>query len=682
MNQLVDKNSLAKFMTLLKGDLEEHFKHFISTIPQILGEFYGWMQISGFMPSGGSVAGFFSEGVLDTQVDFPGFGSSGLPSKKDLLRMWVPVLMDTTKNTNKTTPAKRLRRNNLLRFEDGSFAPVVGITQAMYEQCMNHDIYTLDIESGEYTRIYPLGEYDAVAQWEVDKARIKAGKPFQELFMENEAGGYTPVTHILRPWETTETKYTLGMANITTLYLLDQQKVPLNNLGVGEGRLWKGIFVNADSFFEGVDFSKWKLPPTAIGMCPITTIKDGNDKARNFFYLYRGMANCQSSPGKLSNNPTYEANRTYPRVGDISQVNNAKYARANNADEDVPYPFAEGGYFAHNVFITAIELAIGSRNLNNYFSASSYTPNQTRFFNRGGIRLKVAGTETWEYKSWSDNSEPIRWDQYGNSSSMIKGLKDSYPIEQCLESQLAASMAAELDIQPTEDGKEPHYFEFYGNKYYYKNIHPDLEGINEGGMNVQVLKYTQATISAWAAGRGIEKTDFDVEIIQNTPLYNGVNLAGYIWAYYGGGLEMVGTPKAGATLGSAGNQIDIYVEPDQTKWLFETDAHKPAGQRFNFEDKYQLLATVNNLNNGYTLTRESYTPWKIAQASSVSQGESYYHWSDAEWISGTNRVRLRALFRGSATTSNAGPRTLNSLYSADYSGKDTSGSMQALVEIE
>lgn len=677
MNKLVDKNSLAKFMTLLKRDLEAHF----SILPQILEEFYGWMQIYGFMPSGGSVAGFFSEGALDTEVDFPGLlEPQGLP-KKDLLRMWVPVLMDTTKNTNKTTPAKRLRRNNLLRFEDGSFAPVVGITQAMYEQCMNHNIYTLDIESGEYTRIYPLGEYDAVAQWEVDKARIKAGKPFQELLMENEAGGYTPVTHILRPWETTETKYTLGMANITTLYLLDQQKVPLDNLGVGDGRLWKGIFVNADSFFEGVDFSKWKLPPTAIGMCPITTINDGvGDKARNFFYLYRGMANCQSSPGKLSNNPTYEANRTYPHVGDISQVTNAKYARANNADEDVPYPFAEGGYFAHNVFITAIELAVGRRNLNSYFSASSYTPNQTRFFNQGGIRLKVAGTETWEYKSWTDNSDPIRWDQYGNSSSMIEGLKDSYPIEQCLESQLAASMAAELDIQPTEDGKEPHYFEFYGNKYYYKNIHPDLDGLNEGGMNVHVLKYTQATISAWAAGRGIEKTDFDVEIIQNTPLYNGVNLAGYIWAYYGGGLEMVGTPKAGATLGSAGNQIDIYVEPDQTKWLFETDTLKPAGQRFNFEDKYQLLATVNNLNNGYTLTRESYTPWKIAQASSGSQGESYYHWSDAEWISGTNRVRLRALFRGSV--SNAGPRALNSLYSADYSGKDTSGSMQALVEIE
>lgn len=679
MNQLVDKNSLAKFMTLLKGDLEGLGSGLEQTLNEFQMKFYGWMQISGFMPSRGSVAGFFSEGALDTEVDFPVFGSSGLPSKKDLLRMWVPVLMDTTKNTNKTTPAKRLRRNNLLRFEDGSFAPVVGITQAMYEQCMNHDIYTLDIESGEYTRIYPLGEYDAVAQWEADRARIKAGKPFQELFMENGAGGYTPVTHILRPWETTETKYTLGMANITTLYLLDQQKVPLNNLGVGDGQLWKGIFVNADSFFEGVDFSKWKLPPTAIGMCPITTIQQGDgDKARNFFYLYQGEENCQSSPGKLSNNPTYEANRTYPRVKDVDQSNNAKYARANNADAVSSYPFAEGGYFAHNVFITALELAMGNRSLP--FSNNSYTPDKITFFLQGGIRLKVAGTETWEYRSWGDNSDPIRWDQYGNSASMLKGLKGLYPIEQCLESQLAASMATELDIQPTEDGKEPHYFEFYGNKYYYKTVSPHLDSLKEGAMNVQVLKYTQATISAWAAGS--VPTDFDVEIIQNTPLYNGVNLSGDIWAYYGGGLEMVGTPKAGATLGSAGNQIDLYVEPDQTKWLFETDVYKPAGQRFNFEDTYQLLATVNNLNNGYTLTRESYTPWKIAEASSLAQGESYYHWSDAQWISGTNRVRLRALFRGSANVSNAYPRSINSLYPADYRGPDTSGSMQALVEIE
>lgn len=678
MNQLVDKNSLAKFMTLLKENLVGLSDRFEQSISETREEFQGWLQKSGLLPSGGSVAGFFSEGTLDTKVSFHSLGS---PSKKDLLRMWVPVLMDTTKNTNKTTPAKRLRRNNLLRFEDGSFAPVVGITQAMYEQCMNHDIYTLDIESGEYTRIYPLGEYDAVAQWEADRARIKAGKPIQELFMENEAGGYTPVTHILRPWETTETKYTLGMANITTLYLLDQQKVPLNNLGVGDGQLWKGIFVNADSFFEGVDFSKWKLPPTAIGMCPITTIQQGDgDKARNFFYLYQGEGNCRSNPGLLPNNPTYEANRTYPRVKDVDQPNNAKYARANNADVMASYPFAEGGYFAHNVFITAIELAMGDRHLANAFSNNSYMPDKTTFFLRGGIRLKVAGTETWEYRAWNSDSDPIRWDQSGNSSSMLKGLKNLYPIEQCLESQLAASMATELDIQPTEDGKEPHYFEFYGNKYYYKTVSPDLDSLKEGGMNVQVLKYTHATISAWAAGS--VPTDFDVEIIQNTPLYNGVNLSGDIWAYYGGGLEMVGTPKAGATLGSVGNQIDLYVEPDQTKWLFETDTHKPAGQRFNFEDTYQLLATVNDLKGSYTLTRESYTPWKIAPASSLLQGESYYHWSSALWISGTDRVRLRALFRGSALASNAYPRAINSQFSANYEGSDTSGSMQALVEIE
>lgn len=679
MDQLVDKNSLAKLMTLLKENLVGLSDRFEQSISETREEFQEWLQKSGLLPSGGSVAGFFfSESTLDTKVSFHSLGS---PSKKDLLRMWVPVLMDTTKNTNKTTPAKRLRRNNLLRFEDGSFAPVVGITQAMYEQCMNHDIYILDKESREFTRIYPLGEYDAVAQWEADKARIKAGKYFQELFMKNEAGGYTPVTHILRPWETTETKYTLGMANITTLYLLDQQKVPLNNLGVGDGRLWKGIFVNADSFFEGVDFSKWKLPPTAIGMCPITTIQQGVDKARNFFYLYPGEKNCQSNPGLLPDNPTYEANRTYPRVKDVDQSNNAKFARANNADVMASYPFAEGGYFAHNVFITAIELAMGDRNLANAFSNNSHMPDKTTFFLRGGIRLKVAGTETWEYRAWNSNSDPIQWDQSGNSSNMLKGLKNYYPIEQCLESQLAASMATELDIQPTEDGKEPNYFEFYGNKYYYKTVSPDLDSLKEGGMNVQVLKYTHATISAWAAGS--VPTKFDVEIIQNTPLYNGVNLSGDIWAYYGGGLEMVGTPKVGAIIGSVGNQIDLYVEPDQTKWLFETDTHKPAGQRFNFEDTYQLLATVKDLKGGYALTRESYTPWRIAPASSLLQGESYCHWSNAQWISGTYyRVRLSALFRGSALVSNAYPRAIDSQFSANREGPSISGSMQALVEIE
>ena len=676
MDQLVKKEALEKAMTLQKGYIDKGDQDNADAIETLGKQVSRNAQTIDVLAGYNSVVGAFPKGTTDYVAN----DVWGHP--KHLLKLWVPVLMDTTDNTGTTTKAKRLRRNNLLRFENGAFAPVVGITQAMYDECMTNDLYTLN--EGGYTLVYAAGAYDAAAQWEADKALIQASQELPVLYKKvapAEEGGeetYVAITHRLRPWETTETKYTIGVANLMDLYLAD------NQMGAS-GKYIKGIFFNG-SPYDGIEISKWKLPPTAIGPCPITTIQEGNVvKARNFFYLYQGITNCRSSKGMLAVNPFYEANRTYPRTNDVHQVNNMKYARNNNADVNAPYPFAEGGHFAHNVFITALELAAGSRYIHetNLFGSGISSNDGTtaaNFYTSGGIRFREAGDEAaaWNYKTWGANSAPLQYNAGGSTTDMSNLLTEHWPKEQCMESQLAASMAVELGINPTmaEDTVTPITFEFYGNTYYYMNV-PGFDGLQEGDMNVRVYKLLHSNVEAFKAGAA---QTWDMEIVQRMSLFNGVNLCGDIWAYYGGGLEMVGTPKEGATGGSTGNTIRIYAEPDQTQWHTENAFTKPVGQTFDFQDKYALILETTNLGDSYTLEREGYTPWNIAKASSMAQGECYYQWDYAYWISGINNVRVKSLFRCRSRNARCSPRDLHALDAASRADRDISGSAQTLVE--
>ena len=676
MDQLVKKEALEKAMTLQKGYIDKGDQDNADAIETLGKQVSRNAQTIDVLAGYNSVVGAFPKGTTDYVAN----DVWGDP--KHLLKLWVPVLMDTTDNTGTTTKAKRLRRNNLLRFENGAFAPVVGITQAMYDECMTNDLYTLN--EGGYTLVYAAGAYDAAAQWEADKALIQASQELPVLYKKvapAEEGGeetYVAITHRLRPWETTETKYTIGVANLMDLYLAD------NQMGAS-GKYIKGIFFNG-SPYDGIEISKWKLPPTAIGPCPITTIQEGNVvKARNFFYLYQGITNCRSSKGMLAVNPFYEANRTYPRTNDVHQVDNMKYARNNNADVNAPYPFAEGGHFAHNVFITALELAAKTRYIQDgslFGSGISSNDGTTaaNFYTSGGIRFREAGDEAadWNYKTWGANSAPLQYNAGGSTTDMSNLLTGYWPKEQCMESQLAASMAVELGINPTmaEDTVIPITFEFYGNTYYYMNV-PGFDGLQEGDMNVRVYKLLHSNVEAFKAGAA---QTWDMEIVQRMSLFNGVNLCGDIWAYYGGGLEMVGTPKGGATGDRTGNPIRIYAEPDQTQWHTENAFTKPVGQTFDFQDKYALILETTNLGDSYTLEREGYTPWKIAKASSMAQGECYYQWDYAYWISGINNVRVRSLFRGRLDNTDCSPRALAADSAASHTYRHASGSAQTLVE--
>lgn len=614
---------------------------------------------------------------------------------KDILNNFGFVLLDTSDNKNITTKPKRLKDNNLLRFEDGTFAPTVGITTEQYNQCMANDIYTMDNSSGNpvYTLEYHAGQFNAAVQWEKDKALIKAGGHAQELYTlvpgaDGASSTYKLVTHVLRPWETTETKYTIGIANLVDMYLLDNQ--------VGDsGAYWKGIFLEPVSW-DGIDVTKHKLPPTAIGPCPVTTIQEnGLIKTRNFFYLYNGMTNCQSDGGLLPNHDFVE-NRTYPRVNDMNQVNNMVYARNNNYDVTKPYPFAEGGYHATNVFITALELLAGTRYLHqaNLFGSgisSNSGLNEGTLKTYGGVRFRAQGDTDWTYKNLGDYSSPLQYNESGSTNMMSRVLYNNYPIEQCMESQMAASMATELGINPTTDPDIPNWFEFYGNTYYYMNV-PGFDGLQEGRMNTRVYKYIQKTVSAY-----YDKAphDFDMEVVHRMSLFNGANLSGDILAYNGGGLEIVGSctvdpdnidwddPKFDFDKLLVGNKIDIYVEPDQTKWHSETVISKNGlDQVFGFEALYRHVLETTNLGDSNTLTREGFTPWKTAKASTNVQGECYYQNDQNYWGHLNQRVRICSTFRCDSISFNQGsPRFLLANQDASTVSTSFSGTAQALIEL-
>lgn len=97
---------------------------------------------------------------------------------------------------------------------------------------------------------------------------------------------------------------------------------------------------------------------------------------------------------------------------------------------------------------------------------------------------------------------------------------------------MAASFAFETGV---EEGLE---FDFYGGKYWYKNVQ-GAKSMTEGHMNVIVFKEMTGTISA--LNENDEPAEFDLEVILRMSLYDGMNLSGDVFRYCGGGYEQVGT---------------------------------------------------------------------------------------------------------------------------------------------
>ena len=586
---------------------------------------------------------------------------------KAILNDWHFYLIDHTDNTGEAThPVGQLMDNNFFRFVGGAFAPTVGITEEMRAAC-DVQLYT-DVE-----HTIPLTLKNGVVV--TDKA---GAHPYDAVEVYNSLGlvdlydGDGNKVRQLLPWETTETKYSVMIGRYDTLYPVDRQE--------GEsGKVLSGIF-KRQVRYDGIDTGKYPLLGTALAPCPVTTV--GN-KTRNFFYAYAvGDTNTTNGAGGAGENMCsmyVNDGRTYPRTSDMNQINNMQKARANNADTNAPLPFAEGGYHGINTFILCMELLYGTKYLhdNNLFgsgiSSNDACNSENTWLGNGGVRCKEQGTEEWTYRSFGDNI-PFGYNEKLEKNDFAWFVNYSRPKEQCMESQMAASWAAEFGIAENTE------YEAYGGTYRYKNI-TGVKGLADGVMNCKVYRKKIGTCKGYKDADTL--ATYDLELSLRMSLMHGMNFSGDFFAYWGGGCEIVGTNKGG--IGSARlekNYIDFYLEPNQSKWVNESADSKNNLGTFGFEAMYGKIGVFGPpiLSDGYCKKRLGYTPYSIADGGNMSSWQCFYSWASPYWSSTLNqRVRIAVRLRGNANKAICSARYLSANYSAVNMRMHYGGSAQCRI---
>jgi hypothetical protein len=353
-----------------------------------------------------------------------------------------------------------------------------------------------------------------------------------------------------------------------------------------------------------------------------------------------------------------------------------KYARTNNADDTAPYPCAEGGFHAFNTFITAVEVGMGTKYIHaaSRFSSgisSNDTCNSEATMNAyGGVRCRVSGTEAWTYFTWGANGL-IAYNTSGattNNNNLLAGQRFK---EQCMESQMAYSWAQEFGVSESTE------YQFYNAPYWFANV---ATNSSCGLMSARVYKNMAQTFSAYNTSG--EKTTFDCEVVLRMGLYNGINLSGDTWSGYGGGYEQVGVNDGTGAVG--GNlPVYLYLEPDQTRWLYETSGQKTS-EKFEFESKYKLLGNGVAANDyGFTGARVSYSGYKTVTKGSISTYECCSIARANYWDTGKvagRRTRIRARFRGGAANAICAPRSQYADIAASNVYSYYGGSAQFLIE--
>ena len=575
----------------------------------------------------------------------PSVTKGNIPWLRDISHVY---LCDMTQNTGTTMrPIGELQRANWLRYVDGTFAPVIGITEAMRATC---DV-ALYLDAAHTTLYSAAGSFNATTFYNTYGMS-------QKLY---DVSGNE--VRILRPWETISTNYSIGIGFSEKVWLID-------GLGVS-GTYWQGLSQH-EITWDGV--KGVALERTAICPGPVTTI---GGKTRSFFYLYNtGDSYTVSAVGRNNLCTLFSGlNRTFPRVNDMQQITNMTYARANNSVTTNPYPVAEGGYHALNAAITRREVLFGTRYFHNPslfgsgISSNDTCNNEATFLANGGFKYKVSTDTTWSYCGFGSNPTI-----YYNASSGITNASDlinqQYPKEQCLESQMAASFAKETGVSANTD------FTFYGSTYQYRNVTGVL-GLADGRMNVIVTKVMSQTISAFNVS-GVA-TSFDIAVCLRMSLCDGINVSGDIFMYQGGGYEQVGTCIS-TVQPHTGDTIDLYLQPDQKSWTNTTDVTKNNLGTFDFEKLYTKIGTVTNLGDNYAKTRQSLTPWKTVNGGGSSTGQCYYQWDNKYWsIILQQRVRISARFRGAADFGSCSPRSMYANGAVTGANRFIGGSAQILI---
>lgn len=608
-------------------------------------------------------------GENDEKTGDPNF--KNCKGNKDILSDWHFFLIDHTDNTGEAThPVGELMGNNIFRFKNGAFAPTVGITEEMRAAC-DVQLYT----DAEHTTPLTL-KNGAVVTDKAGEHPYDAVEVYNSLGLVDLYDGEGNKVRQLLPWETTETKYSVMKGRYDTLYPVDRQTG-------NSGKMLTGIFKKPVKY-DGIDTGRFPLLGTAMSPCPVTTV--GN-QTRSFFYAYavgdKNTTNNASRYGKDMCSMYVDDGRTYPRIRDISQITNMNYSRASNANPDAPVPFAEGGYHTLNTFLLCMELYYGTKTLTaNAFFGSGISSNDSsrteeEWRDNGGVRTKEQGTETWEYSSIGNQTS------FGVNAKLDKSNFDHYinyacPKEQCMESQMAASWAMEFGV--AEDTE----FEAYGAKYRYKNI-PGAEKLSDGVMNCKVYRIKKGTCKGYKDAN--TQVTYDLELSLRMSLIHGMNLSGDIFAYWGGGIEMVGTNKKTNNGGYdseqlAKNSVNFYLETDQWKWVKETSSHKTNLGTFGFESLYSKICTFGPpiLSDGYAKNRLGFTPYRIKDGGNLQSWQCYYSYSYPTWSQTLNeRACIAVRLRGSAGSSFCSFRFLNAESAVMAIGLNYGGSAQCRI---
>lgn len=585
-------------------------------------------------------------------------------------------LLDTTDNNNMRTKGVRLQKNNLLRYAGGGFAPTVGIKQEQYDECMTNDLYLKN--DSNYVLCYRKGEYDPAKEWEFDKQQLKHGNRIRTIYKKSGAS-YTPVTWKLRPWETTETKYSIGYAFPYDVYVLD-------NVKGDSGMVWKGIFTDVTEW-DGIDLTAYKidashtislkLAPTAIGPTAYCTI-GGN--ARTFFFAYEGETNCAGEAGNGGFITAFQGGKTYPRTSDVSQIECMTQSRANNKDTSAPYPFAECGWLPYSSLILSLELQAHTRDISNEDNGfgigicNDQTPTAANFWKIGGVRYTVGSDTTYTYERWDTSKTFIVGGKSvtTNWSSLTNYERSK---AQCMEPQMAASYAVELGIEPTTASGQEKTFEFYGGTYYYEDVALDgFTNILTGGMACRLYKIVTTSFTDDTKGK------INIEYRLRMSLFDGLSLSGDIFTYCGGGHELVALHTGTKEQGESGYAVTEYFQPDVSKWHRETVDHKIGGAKFDFESSYIKLAD-STTGGRWTKMHVAFGILPMSVNGAGWRKGDVAFLNTTNWFSSTDndRTRLGLRFGGLASWTSAAPRSAFCIHSFRSAFRPIGGRAQALL---
>jgi len=593
---------------------------------------------------------------------------------KEWLLDWRPYLIDMSAVQGETakTPVAELKPGNWLRKTDGSYATVCGITSAQSTALDNKTVTwkasdtNTNITSNITGAFDANGKFQPAVVWEWIKSNLstvneKASASYScaievKLYVGAQAYEYGAYdnNHIPAPWETTETKYSVFIGRTSDVYVIDgvysgTSTDTTNNSLYMRGLAAKPVPVGVDGF----DPEDYRLRRTGISPGPSTVV---SSKIRNFFYNYvtANSTNATVNGAQGSIGVCYN-NGTYPATNGPNQYRTVQWARGCNAGgaDGSAVPVAEGGYHSLNAFLCSIEAAYKTRacfGLSTAFSTGNSSNDicnsAATFRTNGGFELDGDG-DTKYYFKFNANMK----NTYGitNDAYVYNVVNSQYAHFQCMEPQIAASLAAEMGLAANAE------FQWNGGTWHYEV--PTLGGIKtlaDNKMNCRIYKdiaFSKKTIGGKANCSG--------HVNLRCALAEGVNPVGDIWWYQGGGCEIVyETTGNGAT----DYKYSFYLEPDQSKWISgtyvtsETEANEKHtdNAKFTAETQYKAVitdSTVGGTSSAYCLSRTGYSPLRKVAGGSPTTGECCYQYRriDDNAIGQAGiRSRRRVLFRGAA----------------------------------